>query len=106
MSRVEVQPNLLTWAIKRSGKSASALYKKFPKLALWIKQESRPTLKQLESFAQAVYAPVGWFFLDTPPVEKIPIPDFRKTTDPDRKNKAQPGTIGHFVYVPKTARLV
>ncbi len=90
MSRVEVQPNLLTWAIKRSGKSASALYKKFPKLALWIKQESRPTLKQLESFAQAVYAPVGWFFLDTPPVEKIPIPDFRKTTDPDRKTKPSP----------------
>ena len=90
MSYIDVKPKLLRWAIKRSGKSPQALYKKFPKLTLWIKQESKPTLKQLESFAQAVYVPIGWLFLDKAPVEKIPVPDFRRTFDSDRKSNLSP----------------
>ncbi len=36
-----------------------------------------PTLKQLEDFAGAVRTPIGYFFLQQPPVEELPVTDFR-----------------------------
>ncbi|MBI5709554.1 MAG: ImmA/IrrE family metallo-endopeptidase [Candidatus Eisenbacteria bacterium] len=77
MIRVEVQPELLRWARERAGFSVSALTRRFPHLGAWERGEARPTLKQLESFAKATYTPVGFLFLQEPPVESIPIPDFR-----------------------------
>lgn len=77
MHRVPVQPKLLRWAHERAGHSTDALARRFPKLNEWERGEVRPTLKQLEAFAKATHAPLGFFFLDEPPVERVPIPDFR-----------------------------
>ena len=78
MNYVTVKPILLRWAQKRSSQSTKKLHKKFPKLKLWENGEAKPTLKQLEKFAKTVHTPIGYLFLDKPPVEKVPIPDFRK----------------------------
>jgi Zn-dependent peptidase ImmA (M78 family) len=75
--RVEVAPELLRWAVERAGQSESTLAGRFPTLGQWLRGEDLPTLKQLERFAQATHAPVGYFFLREPPHETVPIPDLR-----------------------------
>ena len=75
---MNVKPELLSWAQGRSMKSTEMLEKKFPKLKSWLEGELSPTFKQLEIFAKATYTPIGFFFLQEPPIERVPIPDFRK----------------------------
>jgi Zn-dependent peptidase ImmA (M78 family) len=77
MMRVEIKPELLSWARERAGYDRDALAHRFPKLAEWEKGTTKPTLKQIEKFASAMHAPIGFLFLQQPPVERIPIPDFR-----------------------------
>lgn len=77
MNRVAIAPELLHWACERSGKAMDVLALRFQKLPEWASGETQPTLKQLESFAHATYTPIGYFFLPEPPVESLPIPDFR-----------------------------
>lgn len=50
---------------------------RLPGLPAWERGEGKPTLRQLENFAKATHAPLGYFFMPTPPDERVPIPDFR-----------------------------
>lgn len=68
---------MLRWARERMGYDANALVGRFPKLKEWELGERSPTLKQLEAYAKATRTPVGQLFLAEPPVESVPIPDFR-----------------------------
>lgn len=76
--RVDVKPELLTWAIERSGRDRSELAKKFQNLDRWLAgTKPKPTFKQIEDFAKATYTPSGYFYLNAPPDEKLSIPDYR-----------------------------
>jgi len=75
--RVSVKPELLRWARERARIPEATLARRLPKLAAWEQGSLQPTLKQVEAFARATHAPIGYLFLETPPVEDIPIPDFR-----------------------------
>lgn len=77
MSRISVSPELLSWACERSGRGMHVLTERFSKLEEWIAGDALPTLKQLENFAKATRTPIGYLFLQKPPEERIPIPDFR-----------------------------
>jgi Zn-dependent peptidase ImmA (M78 family) len=76
MVKVTVNPNVLQWALIRSGDSA-ALQHKFPKLADWLAGTASPSLKQVENFARASRVPIGFLFLKEPPEEHLPIADLR-----------------------------
>lgn len=77
MVRVQVKPELLEWACERAGVDADALTKKFPKIGQWLEGSLNPTFKQAQDFARATHTPIGYLFLDQPPAELLPIPDFR-----------------------------
>ena len=75
--RIEIKPEMLRWARERAGKKLDSLAEKFPQLPSWEKGIESPTMGQLERFASAVHSPIGYLFLPRPPVETVPIPDFR-----------------------------
>lgn len=79
--RVEVSPGLITWAKERSRVDEGSLLRRFPKLPEWEEGERAPTLKQLENYARATHTPIGYLFLGEPPVETVPIPDYRTLGD-------------------------
>jgi Zn-dependent peptidase ImmA (M78 family)/transcriptional regulator with XRE-family HTH domain len=97
MARINVSARLLQWARERAGIDLEHLTERFPKLPEWEAGEVQPTLKQLEAFAKAVYAPIGYFFLDAPPHEELPIPDFR-TFDNRQVVRPSPNLLD-MVYV-------
>jgi Zn-dependent peptidase ImmA (M78 family) len=75
--RVEVNPEMLKWACDRAGVRGAALREQVPQLSDWIEGKQRPTLRQLENFADKARVAVGYLFLPTPPDERVPIPDLR-----------------------------
>jgi transcriptional regulator with XRE-family HTH domain len=77
MARVPVKPELIRWARERAGLGVRDLARRFPKLREWEEGQTKPTLRQLEDYAKATAAPVGYLFLSEPPDEPLPIPDFR-----------------------------
>lgn len=79
--RVNVAPHMLEWARSRSNRAVTDLVGRFPKLADWEAGVLQPTMRQLEDYAQATYTPIGYLFLTDPPVEELPIPDFRTFGD-------------------------
>lgn len=81
MTRVAVQPEMFRWARNRARLDGLALARRFPRLEAWETGELQPTLRQLQDYAKATHAPVGYFFLPAPPEEPLPIPDFRTVAD-------------------------
>ncbi len=81
MTRVAVSSDMFRWARDRAGLDSLDLAARFPRLEAWEAGEAQPTLRQLEGFARATHAPVGYFFLPAPPDEPLPIPDFRTMAD-------------------------
>jgi len=80
--RVQVKPEMLRWARERARLDLDALRSAFPSIAAWERGDRPPTMKQLERFAAATHVPLGYLFLDAPPDEGLPIPDFRTRAEP------------------------
>lgn len=76
-NEVNVNANMLTWAIARAGYELQTFTEKFPKVQLWLEGDRKPTVRQLEEFSKKVHLPFGYLFLPEPPKEKLPIPFFR-----------------------------
>lgn len=76
---LDVNENIITWAISRAGYDLQEFIDKYPKLKVkdWLDKTKKPTLGQLEKFSSQVYLPFGYLFLQNPPEEKFPIPFFR-----------------------------
>ena len=81
MTKAMVTPNLLAWARERRGMElsdlASRLRVKTQVLAAWETGERMPTFRQAQRLSQALHVPFGYLYLPEPPLEELPIADFR-----------------------------
>lgn len=81
-TEVNVNANMITWAINRAGYELHEFSAKVPKVQEWIEGTKKPTVKQLETFSKKVHLPFGYLFLTEPPKEKLPIPFYRTNNTP------------------------
>lgn len=86
---VEVAPAVLAWAQERSRRDPDAYASRFGAWESWLAGEKNPTIKQLEELARYAHVPFGVFFLDEPPVVRLPIPDYRLGVTGDRATPSQ-----------------
>jgi transcriptional regulator with XRE-family HTH domain len=75
--KVEIKPEMLRWARERAGFSLEDLAPRFPQLAAWEQQGCLPDVKANREVRQVHLYADRVSFLPRPPVEQIPIPDFR-----------------------------
>lgn len=76
-TEVNVNANMITWAIARAGYELQEFAARFPRVQDWLDNKKKPTVKQLEEFSHRVHIPFGYLFLNEPPKENIPFPFFR-----------------------------
>ena len=88
---IDINTNIITWAIARAGFEVHEFYNKFPRVKDWLEENKKPTIKQLEDFSHKVHVPFGYLFLKEPPKEKLPIPFFRTGNN-------QPSNVSINVY--------
>ena len=72
-----IRPEMLRWAIQRAGSNEENAIKAIPALTSWLSGEKKPTVIQLQQFADKFHVPFGYLFLQEMPEENIPIPMFR-----------------------------
>jgi Zn-dependent peptidase ImmA (M78 family) len=78
---VTVEPRLLDWARERASLTSVQLARKIgvsriERLEEWLRTGEMP-LKKLEAFAEKTHVPLGYLFLEEPPEEPLPAPDYR-----------------------------
>lgn len=81
MAKVAVNPDVLKWALSRSGLCLSDLEAKLKKIRDWISGSDQPTLRQLELIAKNTNTPLGYLLLDKPLKQTLPIPYYRTLKD-------------------------
>ncbi len=76
-----VTPSLIRWARERTHTSRDKLAKKLntkvDAIESWEKGQSSPTMRQATRMAKVLYVPFGYLFLQSPPRQDVPLPDFR-----------------------------
>ncbi|MHA1402030.1 MAG: ImmA/IrrE family metallo-endopeptidase [Candidatus Heimdallarchaeaceae archaeon] len=85
-ARVNINVNLLEWALNRPGINKEAISRKFPNLNKWLTKEKKPTVKQLSELSKKLSIPFGLFFIEKPEPVDIEIPYYRTNKDVSASN--------------------
>jgi Zn-dependent peptidase ImmA (M78 family) len=77
----QVNPNIIRWARERAdltlGMLATKLQTTEDKLEAWELGAKPITMRKAMALADKTYIPFGYLFLNTPPEDRLPIPDLR-----------------------------
>ena len=77
VTRVNINRDLIEWAIVRAGHDLEEYLLANPKVNEWLREDKKPTINQLEDFSRRVHVPFGYLFLEEPPKEVLNFPFFR-----------------------------
>lgn len=72
-----LNPEILQWAVSRSGLPLEKIIKAFPKFEQWLDGTWTPTVKQVRNFAKKVHVSVSELYGSTLPDYALQIADFR-----------------------------
>ena len=93
--KITLQPTLLQWTRERAGFSGDVLARKMSvteqRVAEW-EANGALTYKQAQKLAEKTHVPLGYLFLETPPEEKLPIPDLR-TVGSEARHRVSPDLL-------------
>ena len=84
--KVTLVPQVLRWARERGGLSVRDLAEKLgakPEQVREWEQTGTLSFSRADKLAKVTHTPFGYLYLETPPEEKLPIPDFRTVAGKD-----------------------
>ncbi len=81
----QLNPEIVNWAVKRSGLSEDYLPNKYPKYNQWLDGTWNPTVKQLKEVANVLHVRLCELFSDSVPDYDLQIADFRTIDDAQAK---------------------
>lgn len=73
---VKISPEIITWALSQTSKEKLG-EKLMNNITKWLNGTKTPTFNQIEDFSRKANIPLGYFFLQTPPVEKLDLLEYR-----------------------------
>ena len=76
MVNVNIQPEIIRWALNQTSEEKLG-DKLMSNIKNWLSGTKTPTFNQIEEFSKKSNIPLGYFFLQTPPVEQIEILEYR-----------------------------
>ncbi|MCL2833014.1 MAG: ImmA/IrrE family metallo-endopeptidase [Treponema sp.] len=86
--KVNISPSVLDWILKTAllegldDDVITHLYK-------WKNNEKQPTFNKIEEYSRKISIPLGYFFLDTPPLEQYPLLKFRTINSTSNTNPSR-----------------
>src|SRR5215208_2067250 len=82
--QITLQPKVLRWARERSGLEVESLARKVgvkPERVQTWERSGQITLPQVDKLAHHTHTPLGYLYLPEPVDDRLPITDFRTTSD-------------------------
>lgn len=71
-----IQPEIIRWALSQTQEEKLG-DKLMNNITQWLNGTKTPTFNQIEDFSKKANIPLGYFFLQTPPVEQIELLEYR-----------------------------
>ncbi|MCR5338311.1 MAG: ImmA/IrrE family metallo-endopeptidase [Lachnospiraceae bacterium] len=73
---INIQPAVINWALSQTKEEQLGI-KLMDNIRRWLDGSKTPTFNQIEDFSRKANIPLGYFFLQTPPVEEIKLLEYR-----------------------------
>lgn len=73
---VNIQPEIIRWALSQT-QNEKLGDKLLNNIIQWLNGTKTPTFNQIEDFSRKANIPLGYFFLQTPPVEQMNLLEYR-----------------------------